>query len=151
MRSSGYTLIELLVVIIISVIIFGVGLAGYREFSRRQSLTGILKQTKADLRLAQQLALTGEKPEGLVCTKLNSYTFTRTNSTNYQLIANCTNANYITKNIDMPIQTTISAGSVIFKVLGQGTSLTSPLTFTIINTVSGTSGQVVIGIGGDVQ
>lgn len=151
MNKKAYTLIELLVVIIISLIIFGVGVAGYREFSRRQALTGILKQTKADLRLAQQLALSGQKPEGLVCTKLNSYTFTRTSSTNYQLIANCSNANYITKSIDMPTNTTISVGSVIFKVLGQGTSLSSPLTFTITNSVSGTSGQVVIGIGGDIK
>ena len=49
MKFKGYTLIELLVVITISIIIFGVGMAGYRECSRRQALTGILKQTKADL------------------------------------------------------------------------------------------------------
>ena len=39
----------------------------------------------------------------------------------------------------MPVNTTISAGSVTFKVLGQGTNLTSPLTYTVTNTSAGTS------------
>lgn len=148
MIRKGYTLIELLVVITISIIIFGVGMAGYREFSRRQALTGVLKQTKADLRLAQQLALTGQKPE--VCTKLIGYTFTATSS-NYKIIASCSDGTVENKSVDMPVNTTISAGSVIFKILGQGTSLSAPLTFTITNTTAGTTGTVIVGTGGDVQ
>lgn len=151
MTPKGYTLVELLIVITITIIISGVGIAGFREFSRRQALTGILKQTKADLRLAQQLALTGQKPKGLICTKLNSYTFNRTNSTNYQLIANCTNVNHIFKNVDMPTNTTISTGNIIFKILGQGTNLISPLTLTITNLEAETSGMIIIGTGGDIQ
>ena len=148
MIRKGYTLIELLVVITISIIVFGVGMAGYREFSRRQALTGVLKQVKADLRLAQQLALTGQKPE--VCTKLIGYTFTTTSS-NYKIIANCSDGNVENKSVDMPTNTTISAGSVIFKILGQGTSLSVPLTFTIANSTAGTTGTVIVGTGGDVQ
>lgn len=144
----GYTLIELLVVITISIIVFGVGMAGYREFSRRQALTGILKQVKADLRLAQQLALTGQKPE--TCSKLIGYTFTATSS-NYKIIANCLNGNLENKSVDMSINTTISAGSIVFKVLGQGTNLSAPLTFTIANSTTGTTGTVIVGTGGDVQ
>ena len=60
MIQKGYTLIELLVGISIIAIIFGVGFVSYREFSRRQSLTGVTKQLVGDLRLAQQLALTGQ-------------------------------------------------------------------------------------------
>ena len=150
-QTKAYTLIELLVVVTIGTIIFTVGFAGYREFSRRQALSGILRQTKADLRLAQQSALTGQKPIAATCTILNGYTFNQLNSTTYQLIANCSNADSVVKTVTMPDNTTISAGSVQFKVLGQGTNLTSPLTFSIANTKSGTAGTVVVGIGGDVQ
>lgn len=151
MNYKGYTLIELLVVITVGIIIFSVGIAGYREFSRRQALTGISKQLKANLRLAQQLALTGQKPEGLNCTKLDGYTFSRLSATEYQLIANCSNANHVIKDVELPQDTTLSAGSVIFKVLGQGTNLSAPLTFTIANSVNGASGQIIVGVGGDVQ
>ena len=151
MRFKGYTLIELLVGISILAIIFGVGFASYREFARRQSISGILKVIKADLRLAQQLSLTGQKPDGVVCTTLVGYIFMRADSVSYQLIADCTNANHIIKTVSMPENTTISAGSVTFKVLGQGTDLTAPLTFSIVNSTAQTSGTVTIGIGGDVQ
>lgn len=151
MSNKGYTLIELLVGISIVAVIFGVGFISYREFSRRQSLTGITKQLVGDLRLAQQLALTGQKPTDQTCTTLVGYMISRTSSTSYDLIAGCSNANRIIKTVDMPADTTISAGSVTFKVLGQGTSLTSPLTYTVINTQAGTSGTVTIGIGGDIK
>ncbi|MEK7472953.1 MAG: prepilin-type N-terminal cleavage/methylation domain-containing protein [Patescibacteria group bacterium] len=151
MIQKGYTLIELLVGISIIAIIFGVGFVSYREFSRRQSLTGVTKQLVGDLRLAQQLALTGQKPESGLCTTLIGYTVSRTSTTTYDLIANCSNANYIIKTINMPVNTTISAGSVTFKVLGQGTNLTSPLTYTVTNTSASTSGIVTIGIGGDIK
>lgn len=151
MRFKGYTLIELLVGISIVLIIFSVGFASYREFSRRQALVGILKQVKADLRLAQQLSLTGQKPSGVTCATLVGYKFFRSDSLNYKLIADCTNADHEIKNVVMPENTTISAGSVTFKVLGQGTDLTSPLTFTITNTTAATSGTVTVGIGGDIQ
>jgi len=145
---KGYTLIELLVGISIVAVIFGIGLISYREFSRRQALTGVLKQVKADLRLAQQLALTGQKPE--VCTKLIGYTFTATSS-NYKIIASCSGGTVETKTVDISADTTISAGSVTFKILGQGTSLSSPLTYTVTNTQAGTSGTVTIGVGGDIK
>lgn len=148
MIRKGYTLIELLVVITISIIIFGVGIAGYREFSRRQALTGVLKQVKADLRLAQQLALTGQKPE--TCVKLIGYAFTATSS-NYKITANCLDGTVETKSVDMPTNVNISAGSITFKILGQGTNLSTPLTFTISNTVASITGTVIVGTGGDVQ
>lgn len=148
---KGYTLIELLIVITITSIIFGVGIAGYREFSRRQSLTGVLKKTKADLRLAQQLAITGQKPTDVTCPILNGYTFTRNSASSYQIIASCSNGNTVIKDVDMPSDTTISAGSVTFKVLAQGTNISAPLTFTIANTANNATGTVVVGTGGDIQ
>ncbi len=149
MTRRGYTLIELLVGISIIAIIFSIGFVSYREFSRRQALVGILKQVKSDLRLAQQFALTGQKPDG--CSTLSGYKFNRDDSLNYSLIAVCSNGSYIYKSVSMPTDTTISAGSVTFKVLGQGTDLSTPLTFTLTNLDAGTSGTVVVGIGGDVK
>lgn len=151
MNSKGYTLIELLVGVSIVAIIFGVGFISYREFSRRQSLTGVTKQLIGNLRLAQQLALTGQKPAGQTCTTLVGYMISRTSTTSYNLIGSCSNANHVIKTVDMPLNTTISAGSVTFKVLGQGTSLSSPLIFTITNIQANTSGTVTIGIGGDIK
>lgn len=151
----AYTLIELLVGISIVAIVFGVGFVSYREFSRRQSLTGITKQLVGDLRLAQQLALTGQKPTGEVCTTLIGYIIARTSPTSYKLTADCSNDDFLIKTVDMPADTTISVNtlisSVTFKVLGQGTSLSSPLTFTITNSSAGTPGTLTIGIGGDIQ
>ncbi len=150
---KAYTLIELLVVITIGIIVFGVGIAGYREFSRRQSLTGVLKQVKADLRLAQQLALTGQKPEGVTCTKLDGYTYASL-GTGYTLTANCINPatiNHLIKTVDLPTGTTLSAGSVKYKILGQGTNLPSSLTFTVSNTSAEITGTVIVGVGGEIQ
>lgn len=151
MSNKGYTLIELLVGVSIVAILFGVGFVSYREFSRRQSLTGVTKQLVGDLRLAQQLALTGQKPTGQTCTTLIGYMISRTSSTSYNLTADCSNDDFLIKTVDMPADTTISAGSVTFKVLGQGTSLSSPLTYTVTNTQAGTLGTVTIGIGGDIK
>ncbi len=153
MIHKAYTLIELLIVISITAIVFGVGIAGYREFSRRQALTGILKQVKADLRLAQQLSLSGQKPSDVTCVKLDSYTFT-SSGPGYQIIATCINPATVTsivKDVTMPQDTTISNGSVKFKILGQGTDLASLLTLTIQNAVSGTSGKILVAVGGAIQ
>ena len=47
-NSKGYTLIEILVVISIMAILFTVGFAGYRDFSRRQVLLGAVNQIQGD-------------------------------------------------------------------------------------------------------
>lgn len=152
MTKKAFTLIELLVAVSIITIVFSVGIAGYREFSRRQALSGTLKQIKGDLRLAQQLALTGQKPEGAVCGKLYGYTFTRIGSDTYRLVANCDLSNLFTvKEVNLPEYVEISAGSVTFKVLGQGTNLVDNLIYTVTNRVSETNGTITVGVGGDIQ
>lgn len=149
--SNGYTLIELLVGISIVGIVFSVGLAGYREFSRRQELVGVVKKIVADLRLAQQLAIAGQKPADLTCSILNGYSYSRVNESSYDLIANCSNANHVIKTVNMPSNVTLSAGSVLFKSLGQGTNLENSLVITVTNTASGATGSVAVGIGGNVE
>jgi prepilin-type N-terminal cleavage/methylation domain-containing protein len=158
-RKSGYTLIELLVGLTIIAIVFSIGFAGYRDFSRRQAVAGVTKSIQSDLRNAQQLALTGQKPtvdylnNPVTCTRLSGYSFSRISAINYQIIANCVNAvnaNHIVKNITLSSDLSLSAGSVKFKVLGQGTDLSAPVIFTVTHT-AGTTGTITVGIGGDVK
>lgn len=154
---KGYTLVELLVGLSIIAIIFSIGLAGYREFSRRQALTGVSKQLKADLRLIQQLAITGQKPSDVSCDTLTGYTFSRVSANNYALLANCvSNAGVVSspeyKNVDLGSDITFTStnSAIKFKVLGQGTDLSASNTITLTH-VSGNQNSMVIGIGGDVR
>jgi len=155
--KSGYTLIELLVVITIGIIVFSVGIAGYREFSRRQTLTGVSKHLISNLRSAQQQALTGQKPIGVTCSKLVGYQFTRTSSTNYRIYARCDNSgvfvNHEIKSVDLITGTTLTAtnSNILFKVLGQGTDLTVSNDLTLSNTTSGSSLIITVGPGGSIK
>ena len=151
-RNSAYTLIELLIVIAIIGILATIGFVSFREFSRRQTLTGVLKAVKADLRSAQQFALTGQKPEG--CVTLSGYLFNLSDSYVYELIASCEPSDIIIKTVDLSSKNiTISSlpSFIKFKVLGQGTDLISSLTLTLTHDLAGTTGQVTIGIGGDIE
>ncbi len=157
-KVKGFTLIELLVVMTIGIIVFATGFAGYRDFSRRQTLSGISKQIKADLRTAQQLAITGQKPQGATCTRLVSYDFDRISSTNYQITATCDNNGIIPppitiKNINLITGMTIASTSdpISFKVLGMGTNLSGDATITISFTQVTNPETIVIGKGGDIK
>lgn len=157
-NTSAFTLVELLIGITIISIVFGVGIASYREFSRRQALTGVSKQLKADIRLIQQLALTGQKPENVSCPTLNGYTFSRVNSTVYTLSANCSNASGAVmspieiKSVDLGTDITLTATvpNMLFKVLGQGTDLASANSLLLTHT-SGNDITITVGVGGDVR
>lgn len=153
-NKSAYTLIELIISLTIISLIFTFGYVSFRDFSRRQALLGVTKSITSDLRYAQQLAITGQKPSGVTCTTLLGYTFTRLTTTTYRIKANCMNVVASTptiKDITMPLDITISAGTVMFKVLGQGTDLSDPLVFTLTNTKANISQTVTIGVGGDIQ
>lgn len=152
---KGYTLIELLIVITLISIVFFVGYAGFREFSRRQALGGVSKTIKADLRLAQQLASSGQKPDVGTCTQLNGYSVLfLTNS--YSLTANCINGGVVSDNnfktVTLPVGVTETNNlSVQYKVLGQGTNLSADATLTLTHTATGNTSIITIGKGGDVN
>jgi len=63
----GFTFIELLVSISIMVLMFTLGLGSYRDFVRRQQIDSVAREIKADLRLAQQEAIVGKKPDNPNC------------------------------------------------------------------------------------
>lgn len=157
--KKGYTLIELLVGITIISIVFTIGYAGFREFSRRQALSGVSKTVKADLRLAQQLASTGQKPsvDQGSCSQLSGYTFEREDVSEYSISANCFNAGFavsrLVKTVNLDTDVTISVSpnpSIQFKVLGQGTNSDSDFTITLDHT-SGSQTTIVVGSGGEIN
>lgn len=152
--QKGFTLIELLIGITLVSIVFSIGYASFREFSRRQLLSGVVKKVKSDLRTAQQLALSGQKPSTGTCTRLDGYTFTVTGSTTYQIAANCTGGgNTVIKTATLDTGVTLSSvvSATQFKVLGAGTDLSSDNTITFTLTAIGNTDTLIIGKGGDIK
>jgi prepilin-type N-terminal cleavage/methylation domain-containing protein len=138
MRQKAFTLIELLVSIGIISIIIAIGSFGYRDFSRRQTVSATAKQIVSDLRLAQQYALSGYKPSGCTNT-LERFEVVRLSSTSYTIQAKCLNQNAVvvkTANVApeitlgsfntlsfLPVTGWTPGGSdVVLSVSGSGTS-----------------------------
>ncbi len=158
-HSPGYTLIELLVSLVVISIVFGLGVAGYRDFARRQALSGAAKNIASDLKLAQQKAAAGEKPASGTCSaeNLSGYYFRVTNATTYTVSAACGSGENVLKTVNLaanPATTNITIAisqPVLFKVLSQGTNLSSASTLTVTDTKSGRQFGVIISIGGSVE
>lgn len=154
-NTSGYTLIEILVVISIMGILFGLGYANYRDYSRRQGLINTKELVLADLRLAQATALSGTVPSDFNCTGsnfLNGYDFRIRSSTRYEIRANCSGGyvSRVTKNVYLPSGTRFvnpypAPNPILFKVLGQGTNISAAST-TITLTQTGVSNNATITI-----
>lgn len=154
--AKGYTLIELLVGITVLSIIFTIGYVGFREFSRRQELQGVVKLVLSDLKATQQKALSGEKPETQSCDQLDGYSFVLVDETEYNLIANCTNAARVIKTVNLTdkypsLTITATYPTTTFKVLGQGTNLVNSNIVTFTSELTGTARAITIGVGGDIQ
>lgn len=64
--SRGFTLLELLVVVSILVLLFGVGIASFNTFNRRERLKQAALNFKSTLRFAQTRAISAEKPASCV-------------------------------------------------------------------------------------
>lgn len=156
-ENKGYTLIEILVALTIVGLIFSIGYVNFRDFSRRQALAGTARAVMGDLRLAQEQALAGKKPDVVACNppnKLNGFNFRVTGTSSYQLEANCSGGNSLTKAVTLPTGVSISTPSpnpITFKVLGQGTNLSANATITL--TQSGTSNTRVVTVspGGEIK
>lgn len=90
-ESLGFSLVELLIVIFIIGLIFSVGVANYRDFSRRKQVEAVANQVKSDLELAKQNALSGVKPDHVNCNSPNillGYRFV-VQPAGYTVQANC--------------------------------------------------------------
>lgn len=146
--AHAFTLIELLVTISIMGILFGLGLAKYNEFNRRQILVQTANELKSNLRGAQSKALGAEKDcssskcggnDGICGTNdPNERTlegwYVSFSSNSYQLYGRCCGSGvgcqtFGSKTIDLaPRGISVSAfpspNPILFKVLSQGTDIT---------------------------
>jgi prepilin-type N-terminal cleavage/methylation domain-containing protein len=159
LTESAYTLIEILVVLSIIGILFAVGYANYRGFSRRQVLQGAIKTVQGDLRKTQQSAMSGIKPDSNNCNSpetLNGYSFNvESLGTQYGIYAVCSGGNVqLGSSIDLPsgITMSISSNPILFKVLGSGTDIASSGTVvTLTQATTNNSLTITVGPGGDIQ
>jgi len=160
--SSGFNLIELLVAVSIMGILFGLGYANFRGFSRRQSFQNAVKMIQADLRLAQSTALAGQMPSDLVCNgtnDLNGYFFNIIAANHYEIRASCTGGvvSSVKKDVILTNGITIAApfpvpNPILFKVLGSGTNLsTASTTINLLQSGNSSPATITINIAGQIQ
>lgn len=155
---GGYTLIEVLVGLVIVTLIFSFGYVGFREFARRQTIISAVRSVKGELRLAQEQALAGKKPDHVNCNspnRLQGYYFRVTSTTTYKIEALCTGGTVDIKEETITSPLTISAPSpnpILFKVLGQGTNIPSgDATITITLPATSQATDITVGSTGEIQ
>lgn len=159
--KNGYSLLELLVSVSIIALLFSVGFASYRDYQRRQLTESALRLIKSDLRLAQEYAIAGKKPDSTpdnACetSDLQGYRFNRLTATTYRVEAVCSAGSHIVKGpVTLPTNTQLNAipgGSTFsFRVLGMGIDRASAVTLTIANTLTGTTSQISISTSGEIK
>lgn len=157
---KGFTLIELLVVIITMGLLFGFGYANYRSFQRRQQLESVVREFKTNLRLAQQLALTGKKE--VECGTLEGYRVRRAGAQSYEIGAICdatetcgNTPSYCIKTVNLPSNLTLgpfsSPGNYFtFLVLTQGVDRPDTTVVTFTQTGTGYTKSVNITPSGEI-
>ncbi|MGA2910626.1 MAG: prepilin-type N-terminal cleavage/methylation domain-containing protein [Candidatus Microgenomates bacterium] len=167
---KGYTLIEILVSLTIVGLLFSFGYISFRDYSRRQTVAGVVKEIQGDLRLAQEDALAGQLPSSTDDPKgfcsgtnsLNGYYFDIISTSEYDLEAVCTGGTVSTifgenpaKQVTMPSDVLISAtdNPILFKILGQGTNIPNGQNAEIDLSQVGTTnkGVVLVGSGGEIH
>ncbi len=155
----AYTLIEILVGLTIIGLLFSFGYVGFRDFARRQALAGTIKKLQGDLRLSQAMALSGQKPDSLLCTGSNVLTsidFKINSQTQYSVEANCTGGIVGIKTVNIASGITVSTPTpnpISFNVLGRGTNIPSGGSAAITLTQAGTNKQsnITITWGGEIK
>jgi prepilin-type N-terminal cleavage/methylation domain-containing protein len=161
MKHSGYSLIEVLVVLVILGVLFGTGYASFRGFNRNHTLVDSAKKIQSDLRLAQEMALSGQKPADVRCSgtnHLNGYFFNVLAANRYEIRASCSGGNVTsaTKDVVLTGGITIAApfpvpNPILFKVLGQGTNIGSSANIIVAQTGVSTPITIVVSTGGQIQ
>lgn len=156
LNELGYTLIEILVGVSIISLIFSFGYISYRDFARRQSLLGNARSLKADLRLAQEQALSGKKPSSVACSgegTLIGYDFYLDSATSYVIQANCTGGLVDDKTVETSSEISLTAvpNRFTFKVIGKGTSLSDSAIITLTQNVTENTQVIVVSPEGEIK
>jgi len=143
-REGGFSFIELMIVILVSALLFGIGYASYRNFAQKQALIKVARAFEADVRIAQNKAMSAQVPEE--CGTLSGYGLKFGGST-YQISSYCSGSGgeSITRTFSGYVfSNDLGVDSIVFKVLGQGTNLTGDITVTITNSTTDKTVQVLI-------
>jgi prepilin-type N-terminal cleavage/methylation domain-containing protein len=153
---KGFSLIELMVAIGLMLIIFTVAVPNYRAFQRSRSLEKAYQELVADLRMAQEYAISGKKPQDAtspcVTNTLEGYYATYNTSTQYYIRVRCTNY-YIIKTVNLSDVSISNFGSIGFKPLGGGTTIGggSSIVITLTQANTGATKTVTINSGGEIH
>lgn len=134
---KGFTLIEIIIGLAIISLLFLVGYAAYQEFARRQALNTAYSQVKSSLELAQQLALSGEKPSGCGANTLSGYQVSFYSDQNYFNIYAVCNSSVRVRRINLPPGITVPTLAVFYNVLAKGTTFPSNQDFTFTQASTG--------------
>ncbi|KKS77647.1 MAG: hypothetical protein UV74_C0013G0164 [Candidatus Woesebacteria bacterium GW2011_GWB1_43_14] len=122
-RSSGFTIIELLIVLLIMATLIGTGVAGFREFNRRQKVMTTKNALVSALRFAQSEAASGNRA-GCVGV-FGGYLF-NINPSNYTISASCDGGNVVVRNVELDEGVVVSVSGdfpIIFLPLAQGVDI----------------------------
>lgn len=151
--GKGYTLIEVLVVITILGILFSIGYANYRDFGRRQALVGSVKQLEGDIRMVQQNALSGIKPQDTICdtNTLTNYQIEMDcndpDDCKYTINANCSDHTVLVQTKTLSgVSISSTQNPIIFELLGRGAS---EAVITLTQEVTGKTSTIIVGTGGN--
>ena len=129
--NKGFTIIELIVSISIILVLTGLGIASYRNYSDREVAKQEISTLKSNLRLAQSKAAAGQKPIRNSCSSFVGYTVSFTLSS-YTITPNCANGLAIDEalTVTLPASVTFVSpySSFTFYPLSGGTSLSNDLT-----------------------
>ncbi|MGB6881857.1 MAG: prepilin-type N-terminal cleavage/methylation domain-containing protein [Microgenomates group bacterium] len=155
-KVSGYTLIEILVGMTIIGLIFSFGYVSYRDFARRQALLGTARKLKVDLRLAQEQALAGKKPDSVACNTegaLNGYDFYAESAGSYKIQANCAGGLVDIKTVQISSDVSLSSNPnrFTFKVLGKGVNLSADALIILTQTVTGNTQNITVSPEGEIK
>ncbi|MBP9814663.1 prepilin-type N-terminal cleavage/methylation domain-containing protein [Candidatus Woesebacteria bacterium] len=149
-RQAGYTLFELIVSIAIISIVFGLAIAAYNTFNKRERLRQTGLNFKANLRFAQTKSLSAEKPTS-GCTTFSGMRVSFTVNS-YSIVHLCTEG-AVGTSIDTTLPTDITFSptptTFTFLPLSRSTSLQSGQTIVLTNGVA--SYTLVISGGGDIS
>lgn len=153
--KNGYTFIEILVVLTIIAILFSLGYANYRGFSRKKLLENAARQVEGDLRLAQSMANAGEVPSSdCVERELDGYVFSISGDT-YSIQASCKNTtddilvSVGKDSISLPSGISSSGDEVEFYSVGRGIS--GPIAILLTQEGTGNTLNVNVGSGGEIS
>jgi prepilin-type N-terminal cleavage/methylation domain-containing protein len=150
-ETNAFTLIEMMVVIGLMLIIFTIALPNYRSYQRSKDLDKVYQNMVADIRLAQEYAISGNKPTACGSNVLQRYEVYYVSASEYQIRAVC-GGNYVyIKTVNLNGVTQNSFSPIGFKVLGEGTNIPAGTTITITLSYIGNTKTIKVESGGEIH